>query len=59
MANRRASIWMYVKVGGRWRYVNPVVGKNNKLRPGYAVIGGAAKKKSAPATPEDRQESLF
>ena len=24
-----------------------------------AVIGGAAKKKSAPATPEDRQESLF
>jgi integrase len=33
---------MYVKVGGRWRYVKPVVGKNNKLRPGYAVIGGVA-----------------
>jgi integrase/recombinase XerD len=33
---------MYVKVGGRWRYVKPVVGKNNKLRPDYAVIGGVA-----------------
>ena len=31
---------MYVKAGDRWRYVKPVVGKNNKLRPGYAVIGG-------------------
>src|SRR5208337_224836 len=40
MANRKASIWMYVKVGDRWRYVKPVVCKNNKLRPGYAVIGG-------------------
>jgi hypothetical protein len=40
MANRRASIWMYVKVGDRWRYVKPVVGKNNKLRPGYALIAG-------------------
>ncbi len=31
---------MYVKVGDRWRYVKPVVGKNNKLRPGYALIAG-------------------
>jgi integrase len=31
---------MYVKVGDRWRYVKPVVGRNKKLRPGYAVIGG-------------------
>ena len=31
---------MYVKVGARWRYVKPAVGKNNKLKPYYALIGG-------------------
>jgi hypothetical protein len=33
---------MYVKVSARWRYIKLVVGKNNKLRPDYAVIGGVA-----------------
>jgi hypothetical protein len=30
---------MYVKVGSRWRYVKAVVGKNHKIKPGYAIIG--------------------
>jgi hypothetical protein len=41
MANRKASIWMYVKVGDRWRHVKPVEGRNHKLKPGYALIDGA------------------
>jgi integrase/recombinase XerD len=40
MPNRKVSIWMYVKVGGRWRYVKPFEGRNHKLKPGFALIGG-------------------
>jgi hypothetical protein len=29
---------MYVEVGERWGCVEPVVGRNNKPRPGYAVV---------------------
>ena len=38
MANRKASIWMYVKVGDRWRYVKPVEGRNHKLKPGWCLV---------------------
>lgn len=33
MANRRASVWAYKKVDGRWRYCKPVYGRNNKIKP--------------------------
>jgi len=33
MANRRASIWLYKKIDGRWRYVKPVLGRNGKIKP--------------------------
>lgn len=33
MANRRCSVWVYKKVNGRWRYVKPLVGRNNKIKP--------------------------
>ncbi len=36
----QVSIRMYVKVGGRWRYVKPFEGCNHKLKPGFALIGG-------------------
>ena len=34
MANRKASTWMYVKAPVGWRYCKPVVGKNNRIKPG-------------------------
>jgi len=40
MANRRVSVWLYVKVGGRWRYAKPATGRNNKLKPGWCVVDG-------------------
>jgi hypothetical protein len=40
MANRKVSIWMYVKVGSRWRYAKPVEGRNHKLKPGWFVVDG-------------------
>jgi integrase len=40
MANRKASIWMYVKVGDRWRYVKPVEGRNHKLKAGSCLVDG-------------------
>lgn len=33
MANRKASIWTYKKVDGRWRYCKPEYGRNNKIKP--------------------------
>jgi len=33
MANRRASVWRHAKVNGRWKYVKPTYGRNNKIRP--------------------------
>jgi integrase len=38
MANRKASIWMYVKTPAGWRYCKPVIGKNNKPKPGWAHV---------------------
>jgi integrase len=33
MANRKASIWLYKKIDGRWRYVKPAMGRNGKIKP--------------------------
>ena len=33
MANRKASIWLYKKIDGRWRYVKPAIGRNGKIKP--------------------------
>jgi hypothetical protein len=33
MANRKASIWTYKKVDGRWKYCKPLYGRNNKIKP--------------------------
>jgi integrase/recombinase XerD len=40
MANRRASVWKYVKVGKVWRYCRPVTGANNKIRPDWVLVNG-------------------
>ena len=40
MANRKVSIWIYVKVGDRWRYAKPVEERNHKLKPGWCVVNG-------------------
>lgn len=33
MANRKVSIWTYKKVDGKWRYRQPIYGRNNKIKP--------------------------
>ena len=33
MANRNASIWLYARVDGKWKYRRPAVGRNNKIKP--------------------------
>ena len=33
MANRKASIWLYKKIDGRWRYVKPAIDRNGKIKP--------------------------
>jgi len=38
MANRKASVWLYVKTPAGWRYCKPVVGRNNKLKLGWAHV---------------------
>ena len=38
MANRKASIWLYVKTPAGWRYCKPVIGKNNRIKPGWAHV---------------------
>ncbi len=40
MANRRASIWKYVKTDTGWRYCRPVVGRNNKIKPNWVRVNG-------------------
>src|SRR5262249_24206322 len=42
MPNRKVSIWMYVKIDGRWRYAKPVEGSNHKLKPGWCLVNGVA-----------------
>lgn len=38
MANRKVSVWKYVKIGNNWRYCRPVVGPNNKLKPDWVHV---------------------
>ena len=37
MANRKASIWTYKKVDGKWKYCKPLYGRNNKIKPEQGV----------------------
>ena len=38
MANRTASIWLCCKTEKGWRYCRPLVGRNRKIRPGWALV---------------------
>jgi len=40
VANRSVTVWKSVKVGDRWKYCRPVVGKNNKIKPDWVHING-------------------
>lgn len=40
MANRRASIWKYIRVGTAWRYCKPVYASNGKLKPDWVHVYG-------------------
>ena len=41
MANRRVSVWKYVKIGDRWRYCKPAFGPNHKIKPNIVVVNGS------------------
>jgi integrase/recombinase XerD len=38
--NRRVSVWKYVRIGKKWRYCKPAVGKNGKIRPDWVIVQG-------------------
>ncbi|HTR27394.1 MAG TPA: site-specific integrase [Terriglobales bacterium] len=40
MANRTASVWLHCKTAKGWRYCKPVIGRNNKIKPHWALVGG-------------------
>lgn len=40
MANRRVSVWKYVRVGEKWRYCRPAIGRNNKIKPHSVLVAG-------------------
>jgi integrase/recombinase XerD len=40
LANRKVSVWKYVKVGSRWKYCKPVYGQNNKIKPHWVFVNG-------------------
>jgi hypothetical protein len=40
VANRRVSVWKYVKVGNRWKYCKPVYGRNNKIKADWVLVKG-------------------
>lgn len=44
MANRKVSIYKYVRLTSGWRYCKPVTGANNKLKPDWVI------------TPDGKQE---
>jgi integrase/recombinase XerD len=44
MANRRVSIYKYVRLSSGWRYCKPVTGANNKIKPNWVI------------TPEGKEE---
>jgi integrase len=50
MANRKVSLWKYVRIDAKWRYCKPVVGKNNKVKPHWVIVKG---------TPEEHPEGNY
>src|SRR5207248_999768 len=40
MANKKVTIWKSIRLGDQWRYVRPVVGKNNKVIPNLVHVNG-------------------
>jgi hypothetical protein len=40
VANRKVSVWKYVKIGDRWKYCRPVKLRNNKLSQDRVLVGG-------------------
>jgi hypothetical protein len=40
VANRRASVWKYVRIGKTWRYCRPVFGSNNRIKPHWVCVNG-------------------
>jgi integrase len=50
VANRRVSVWKYVKIGNNWRYCKPVYGQNNKIKPHWVYVNGV---------PEEHPEGNF
>jgi hypothetical protein len=38
--NRRVSVWKYVRVGKKWRYCKPSIGKNGKIKPDLVIVKG-------------------
>jgi hypothetical protein len=36
--NRRVSVWKYVRIGRKWRYCKPAVGKNGKIKPDWVIV---------------------
>src|SRR5579864_1502838 len=50
MANRKASIWLYVKTPAGWRYCKPVIGKNKGIKPGWAHVNSHEEESSRGTT---------
>src|SRR5438132_827762 len=40
MANKKVTIWKSIRLGDQWRYVRPVVGPNNKIKPNWVHVNG-------------------
>ena len=63
--NRRVSVWKYVRIGKKWRYCKPAVGKNGKIKPEWVPFAFAVRyvdSKSAVATQvrcNDQLQQLF
>jgi hypothetical protein len=38
--NRRVSVWKYVRIGKKWRYCKPAIGKNGKIKPDWVIVRG-------------------
>src|ERR1700747_1127687 len=38
--NRRVSVWNYVRIGKKWRYCKPSIGKNGKIKPDWVIVRG-------------------
>jgi integrase len=41
MANRRVSVWKYVRIGTNWRYCKPAHSANNKIKPDVVLVNGS------------------